>query len=521
MFTITMVSALSRAASFEIIEAEENMYYASCEYDVRLNGEEVYRGKTNVFSLHGLSPSTYYEIYVHMQNGSSAFYQFVTPRETILLDVTRFGAQGDGKTVCTDALQAAISVCPKGGTVVIPKGVYLSYPLFLKSDMLLYLEEGAVLLGGTERARYPVLPGTVAYGQHENSYASWEGDPSDSYASLLTMIGVQNTAVAGPGVIDGNAQNTDWWENVKVRRGAWRPRTIFCAHSQNITLLGVTVQNSPSWTIHPYYCEDIDVVDIKLINPPDSPNTDGCNPESCRNVRIIGADISVGDDCISVKSGKHYMASYHPKASENILVRNCLLQRGHGAVVVGSEISCGVHGLHVERCIFRKTDRGLRIKTRRGRGISSVVDAVWMRNIVMEDVLTPFVVNMFYFCDPDGHSEMVSSKKLQPVNELTPSIRRIHCENIAITGAGCAGCFFYGLPEKPIESVSMKNVSIRFAEDAKPGFPAMMDDIEKACGLGFFACNVERVYLENMSLWGTQGEPYQLQAVDSFMCKEC
>lgn len=516
MLKVTVQAIFSRAA---VLEIETNTpYYADFEYEVYVNHTLYMTGNKNVFSLYRLQPDTVYFIRVSAKDGTQAGEcHFKTKAESAFLDVTRFHAANDGKTECTACLQAAISACPAGGTVYFPKGRYLTYPLFLTSNVTIYLEKGAVLLGASERAKYPVLPGMIiGDDDREINFGTWEGNPIDCFASLITSIGIQNTAVIGEGVIDANAQESDWWENRFVRRIAWRPRTVFFNRCENISLVGVTVQNSPSWTVHPYYCKGVDVLDLLIQNPPDVPNTDGFDPESCENVRLLGVKISVGDDCIAIKSGKYYMGSVHHQPCRNLQIRNCLLERGHGAVVVGSEISSGVYGLWVEKCLMKDTDRGLRLKTRRGRGDCSLLTDLHFRNVHMDGVKTPFVINMFYFCDPDGHSEHVRSKEKLPVDKMTPAVGSLECENIVCKNCEVAGGFFYGLPERPIERISMKDFSICFAEDAQPGQAAMMDDFDDVSHLGMLARNVRCLTLENVTIQGWRGEPIQCEGVERF-----
>ena len=503
---IILCHITAQSAVFEL--ETETPYMAPGPFTVALNGEVWGRFEHNCFTVTGLKPDHLYDLLVTLETGMTGHLTFQTPREILRLDVTDFGARGDGKTDCTAAIQAAVAACVPKGTVYIPKGDYLTGPLFLKSEMTLYLEKGATLLAQTDWSRYPVLPGMLLddNGQDRYNLGTWEGNPLDSYASLITAIRAHDLSICGEGTLDGNGAQGGWWKDFGTRKGAWRPRTVFLSHCERVTLVGIKVRNSPSWTIHPYYCTDISLLNIHIWNPDDSPNTDGIDPESCVDVRIIGARVSVGDDCISIKSGKRYMSCFHPRESRNILVRNCLLERGHGAVVIGSEISCGVSNVMVERCLMRGTDRGLRVKTRRGRGRSSVIDHVFYRNIVMEDVLTPFVINMFYFCDPDGKSTYVSEKRALPVDERTPRVGTLKVQDITCAGAQYAAMFFYGLPEQPIEFVEMKNVTVSFAAQAQSGCPAMMDGVEPMCRVGVFAANVARIRLENVSLEGYEGE---------------
>lgn len=512
---ISVLSVLQRMAAFEL--ENESCYNAPSPFNVYLNGEDKGRFQCNVFTLPNLMPGMSYQLRIEAENGQRCGCSFVTPTETCLLDVSKFGAVGDGKTDCTGALQAAISACAPGGTVYVPAGTYLTYPLFLRSDMVLYLEKDAVLLGGTNTARYPILPGMVQNPDgSETSFGTWEGNPLDCYAALVTALHATNFAIAGEGKIDANAQNASWWQHPKKRIGAWRPRTVFLNSCTNVTLMGIAIHNSPSWTVHPYYCTNVDVVGVSILNPPDTPNTDGCNPESCLNVRILGTRISVGDDCIAVKSGKYYMSVNHLRTSENIMIRNCLLERGHGAVTLGSEVAGGVRKLKVERCLMLDTDRGLRIKTRRGRGSDCVITDVLFLNVRMARVKTPFVTNMFYYCDPDGHSDYVRNKQALPVDEFTPTVGSLICRNVQCIDCSHAGAYFYGLPEQPIQSIAMEHVKIAFKKDPEEGMPEMLDDIEPVAGLAFFADNVVSISLNDVQFEGYHGEALRCHSVANF-----
>lgn len=167
-----------------------------------------------------------------------------------------------------------------------------------------------------------------------------------------------------------------------------------------------------------------------------------------QNVEIVGVYFSLGDDCIAVKAGKIYMGAKYKRPCENLMIRQCCMRDGHGSVTIGSEMAGGVINLTVKDCLFINTDRGLRIKTRRGRGKDAIVDEILFDNIQMDQVMTPLVINCFYFCDPDGHIEYVRSKEALPVDERTPQIRSLVFKNIEAKNCHVAGAFFYGLPEK-------------------------------------------------------------------------
>jgi polygalacturonase len=232
-------------------------------------------------------------------------------------------------------------------------------------------------------------------------------------------------------------------------------------------------------------------------------------------VRIVGCDISSGDDCVTLKSGKYGMGLSHPKPTAHVLIRNCMMRRGHGGVVIGSDTASGVFGVTVENCVMRGTDRGLRVKTRRGRGRRSAVDNIVFSNVLMEGVLTPFAVNMFYFCDPDGKSEYVQSRAMAPVDDRTPSVGSIACRDILCVGAAYAGAYLLGLPESPIRSVALQNVDIRFDPEAGAGVPVMADRVAAASGLKMHAENVAELRLSNVSFSGGRMDA-EILGVQSF-----
>ena len=235
-------------------------------------------------------------------------------------------------------------------------------------------------------------------------------------------------------------------------------RMIFLNHCEHVVVQGIRVQNSPSWNIHPYFSDHLRFLDLTVLNPKDSPNTDGLDPESCKDVEIAGVYFSLGDDCIALKSGKIYMGSKYKRASEDIVIRQCCMRDGHGSITVGSEMAGGIKRVTVKDCQFLHTDRGLRIKTRRGRGKDAIIDEIIFEHIKMDHVMTPFVINCFYFCDPDGHNHYVQTKEVMPVDDRTPSIKKMTFRNIEAKNCHVAAAYFYGLPEQKIERVEMEQI---------------------------------------------------------------
>ena len=518
-----MFKLLWAGPSSACFELENKAPYRSPEpYSVWLDGEERLRGETNVFSLFGLFPGKTYEVELRM-GGASGKLRFTTRTEPCALDVREFGAAGDGETDDTAAIQRAILLLPAGGRLVFPRGVYRTGALFLRSHMTLELTEGAVLLGLTEKSAYPVLPAAVPdrNGGEAMNPGTFEGLDRDMYAALLTAYYAEDITLVGPGRVDGNAQNGTWWRDFKQDPVA-RPRLCFLNRCRGVVLHGIEAANSASWQLHPYQSEEISFYDVSVSAPKDSPNTDALDPESCDRVAIVGCRFSVGDDCIAVKSGKLDKAlSGTGRPATNHTIRNCLMAFGHGAVVLGSEISCGVRDLSVTQCEFRQTDRGLRIKTRRGRGEQCQIEGVTFENIRMEGVLTPIVINCHYRCvDPDGDSDYVQSREPQPVDVRTPRLGDFVFRNMDCRGTEVAGCFIDGLPERPIGSVTLEHIRMDYKPDAKPGVPSMYTNAPQRCRMGLYFNQVGAVTLRDVTLSGADGDEVILSGVGSFRREE-
>lgn len=496
-FHSLFVSAVS--ACFELDNTAP--YYAPAPYDVAVDGALALRGmKTNVFSLFGLSPDREYAVSV----GEDTL-TIRTPAETACLGVREFGAEGDGTADDTAAIQAAIDACPPGGRVTVPTGTYLIRPLVLKSGLTLELQEGAVLLADPIEDHYPVLPGEVGQEGKELQVSVWEGDPKPCRQSILSAYYAKDIAVVGRGIIDGNALSSTWWNDVKTRT-IGRPNLVFFNHCDGVTFHGILGRNSPSWNFHPFFCKDVNFFHIAVEAPKDSPNTDGADPESCDGVHFVGVRFSVGDDAIAIKSGKMYMGMRYKAPAIRHVIRNCLMEYAHGAVVLGSEMSGGIRELTVSQCLFSHTDRGMRIKTRRGRGRTCVVDGVEFSNIRMDNVMCPLVINMYYFCDPDGKTEYVWTKEALPVDDRTPYLGSFTFRDMECTDCEWAAGYFYGLPEMPIGAVTIENVKFTFKPDASSGHPAMMSYIDEECRRGLYFNYVDKVRLKNVTMAGQAGE---------------
>lgn len=487
-----------------------DIYHVENEFEVYLDSRLVLKTKRNVFSLFDLQPNQQYTVTI----GDDSL-TFQTYDVSYILH-TRDFLRGSHEKDDTLRLQTAVNMTPKDGLLVFDEGDYHITSLFLKSDITLNIKKGVRILGNTDKDGYPLGPGEIRP-YHDNQLPlellSWEGNPFVGKPSLINGYEVKNVTIVGEGLVDGQAQYSEFWNDVKHLPYA-RPRLVFLMRCENIRFVGVSFKNTACWTLHPYFSKDLGFYDISIGNPKDSPNTDGMDPESCENVSIIGVRFSVGDDCIALKSGKIYIGSTFRRPTKNVVIRNCFMNEGHGAIVLGSEIGAGLENLLIERCYFRHTDRGLRIKSRRGRGKDSRVDNVVFRDIIMDKVLTPLTVNMFYFCDPDGKEEYVQTRKPLCVDNRTPYLGNFTFENVTARDCEYAFGYFLGLPEQPIGSITMKNCVFTMKEEATKGRPVMACGIDEVSKMGFVFENVRKVVFENVSASGYEGKEVISDGVD-------
>lgn len=512
---LKIVYKTARSVTVETIT--EEIYEFSAPGKILVNGEPWGETKQVVFSLFDLKPDMDYHLCVD-RNGVKSEVHFHTDYEFVTLNVKDMGAKGDGIQDDTPFIQAAIMACPKAGRVLIPRGAYRITSLFLKSHLRLELSEHAELLADTDRWKYPRFPGMIESYDETDDYnlGTWEGNPLPMFAGIITGIDVEDVVIYGQGLINGQASFDNWWDNVRQMKGAFRPRMVFLERCRNIILQGFSLRDSPTWVLHPYFSQDLKFLNLDVRNPADSPNTDGLDPESCKDVEILGLHFSLGDDCIAVKSGKIYMGRRYQTPSENIVIRQCLMENGHGAVTIGSEVGAGVKNIRVEHCLFLHTDRGLRIKTRRGRGKDSVLTDISFDSIYMDHVMTPFVVNSFYFCDPDGKSDYVQCRESLPVDERTPEVRSLTFTNIKAVNCHVAASFLCGLPEKKISRIEFKDVEVSFAKEARPGAPAMLNGVGECAKKGFLISNVETLICDNVKLNGHEGEAFELSGIGHY-----
>ncbi len=399
-----------------------------------------------------------------------------------ILDYKEASVQG---TDWTEAFRQAVAHIEKqgGGMLFVPAGVYRTRSIELTSNMILYLCAGSELSFSDEIEKYEILDG------------EFEGIARSMYKPLIYMAQLKNVSIKGGGKINGNGRR--WWEKIwdKTLVEA-RPCLIYFEYCENIKIEDVYLTMSPVWTVHPLYSKNVTIHGVTIVNPADSPNTDGINPDSCQNVRISDCYIDVGDDCIAIKAGVEETPV--KRICENITITNCNMIHGHGGVVIGSEMSGGVRNVVVSNCLFQDTDRGVRLKTRRRRG--GFMERLSFNNIIMDRVMCPFVFNMYYFCGKLGKEPWVSDRNPALVDEGTPAIRDINISNMTVMNAtACAGVLS-GLSEQFIENIRFTNCQIIMSRNGEPELPAMMSGIDKMKGAGFYMRNARGIVFDQVEV---------------------
>ena len=423
------------------------------------------------------------------------------------VSLSDFGAVGTGDVLCTDAFAKAIDQLYKmgGGHLVVPRGVWLTGPIVLRSNIDLHLEAGAVIQFAADESLYPIVN------------TSFEGLDTRRCQSPLSANGATNISVTGHGVIDGNGQYwrpvkrskvTDaQWKEVMARPGGremkkdywvpsegyergekganmnvpkaeteeeWqavkrflRPVMVSLVKCKNVLLQDVIFQNSPAWNLHPLMCENIIIDNVLARNPSYAQNGDALDLESCTNALIVNSKFDAGDDGICLKSGKDADGRRRAVPCANVVVDGCTVFAGHGGFVVGSEMSGGVRNIAVKNCQFLGTDVGLRFKSTRGRG--GVVENIFIDGITMTDIKTyALTFNMYYGGKSvaevleDGDQPQVQTML---VTEETPIFRNIDIRNVICHNAGYA-MEFNGLPEMPIDRITLRNIDISTHHDA-------------------------------------------------------
>jgi len=399
-------------------------------------------------------------------------------------DVTTFGARGDNEKDNTAAFRDAIAACVRagGGRVVVPAGEFASGAIELKSGVDLHVAEGATIRFARDASRYPLV------------LTRWEGTELMNYSPFVYAFEQTNVAVTGRGTLDGNADCAHWWpwkgrtdcgwtrgdasqdedrnrlmemaeRSVPVAQRIFgaghflRPQFIQPYRCANVLIEGVRVINSPMWQVHPVLCTNVTVKDLSIAAA--GPNTDGCDPESCRDVLIESCSFDTGDDCIAIKAGRNADGRRVNVPSENIVIRKCRMKNGHGGVTIGSECSGGTRNVFAEDCQLDspELDFAVRIKTNARRG--GTIENVFARRLRIGQVAKAALTIDFYYEEGEHGG-------------FTPVVRNVGLEEITMQRAEYV-LYLRGFARSPIRGVSIANSD--FGAVAKPNVAEHVDGL--------------------------------------------
>ena len=385
-------------------------------------------------------------------------------------NILAYGAVGDGKTLNTAAIQDAVDTCATagGGKVVVPAGVFVSGPVFLKSNIEFHLSPGAVLRGSRNMEDYPRLD-VEGHGYHIDHW----------HASLLTASKAENVSITGSGVLDG--QGDVWWaarDEGRLKHN--RPVVIYLFDCERVRIEGIKAMDSPSWTILPVLCRNVSIHGVTIKNPwMPYFNCDGINLHSCNNVRITDCYVDTGDDGICLKCLPEWYVGSNDETDyslphipcENIVIANCVVEHAHGGVTLGAEVIGGIRNVTVSNCVFLGSRAGIRIYRYPWPG--GYVENVRVDNVIMRQVAWVFFVGSHH--DPDKMED-------GPGREDTPAYRNIHFSNITATQAQVA-CELRGLPKMPIRDISFSNVRIEsdMGFDLRDAKDVLLDNVSVEC----------------------------------------
>ncbi len=430
-------------------------------------------------------------------------YQPHFKRDTF--NIMNYGAIADGLTLNSVAINKAIDDCAShgGGTVLIPAGSYVTGPIIMKSNINLHLDRGALVIFSSDFNQYPLVK------------SAFEGVDAARCQSPVTAEGLENIAITGRGILDGNGyywrplkkdklsesewkahlkkyggvlteDKKTWYSSEKALKGLkennigkltdgktlsdfesvkdfLRPNMIRIYNCKNILLEGVTFENSPAWTTHINFSEHVTIRNLTIKNPWYGTNNDGIDLDCAKNVLLENSTLDTGDDGICIKSGRDEEGRRRGVPTQDVIVNNCTVYHAHGGFVVGSEMSGGVKNMYVSNCSFIGTDIGLRFKTTRGRG--GVVENIYAANINMKDIAAEAILFDMYYMAKDpvvlaGEKREPPKVEMKPVDEGTPQFRNFYLRNITCNGAA-KGIFARGIPEMHVKDVWIENAVLQ------------------------------------------------------------
>ena len=373
---------------------------------------------------------------------------------SLLVSVRQFGARGDGKSLDTPAVQAAVDACAAagGGTVVFPAGTYLSGTVFLKSHVALWFQPGSVLLGSTDLKHYP--PVTPRF----RSYT----DVNYVERSLIYAERAEDVALFGQGGINGQGEARAFQLPGDREHFKQRPYLLRMIECERVSVCGLTLRNSPMWVQHYLACDDV-VIDGVTVQSRVNINNDGLDIDGCSRVRVSNCSITSGDDGICLKSTG-------PRPCRAITITNCYISSLCSAFKFGTESTAGFFDITFSNSVIEDTRlAGIALETVDG----GTLDGVSIDNIRMRRVRGGIFLRLGKRARPYLAEGPGGGKGTHRVPPGTPvpgvgALRNVRISNVSGDGCEVTGCAIAGLAGHPIEQVDLDGIQLEFVGGGRP-----------------------------------------------------
>jgi polygalacturonase len=350
-------------------------------------------------------------------------------------DITRYGAVGDGKTLNTEAIQKTIDACSQkgGGTVIIPQGTWICGTILLKNNVILNLNEKAILLGSTNISDYKIVDGFK------------DGRGSSMGYCFIGAVDINHAGITGKGKIDGNGKLL-----LEKNGRNKRPFLVRFVRCSNITVTDVHMQGPAAWTMHLFECNNARAENVTIKSRGLS-NNDGIDIDCCDGIIIKNCDIDSGDDAICFKTTG-------PKSCKNIEVSGCKLNTNQGAFKIGTESFGDFENINIHNCKVDST-KGIKLYS---------VDGAHFKNLTISDieikkttvaVMIRLGSRLKTFRDGD-------------IKKPTGTLENINLKRITVANASQIAILISGTPGNNINLVTISDMKVQLtgggkAEDAK------------------------------------------------------